>query len=167
MSKVVGICEKCGKKMRNGVFTAVVNTPYQGKGKMCGECAIGMNQQKLNSNMKAEKIAINSIKLMTVGDVPKGMEVLGIASGSTVRARSAFSGVGADFQKTFGGEVTVFTELLEKARQEALYRCQIAAYRMGAEMVVQVRFSSSTIDIGTSEVTAYGTALKRSELTVA
>lgn len=59
-----------------------------------------------------------------------------------------------------GGELTAYTELMTEAREEALNRMKLHARSLGANGIVNVRFESSSISVGTAEVYAYGTAVK-------
>lgn len=84
---------------------------------------------------------------------------LGIVQGSTVRAKH----VGKDFlsgiKNIFGGELGAYTELLEESRQEAIQRMKQQAAAKGANAVLNVRFTTSTISAGAAEILAYGTAV--------
>lgn len=84
---------------------------------------------------------------------------LGIVQGSTVRAKH----VGKDFlsgiKNIFGGELGAYTELLEESRQEAIDRMQEQAKAKGANAILNVRFTTSTISAGAAEILAYGTAV--------
>ena len=87
-------------------------------------------------------------------------EILGIARGSTVRARN----VGADFiaglKNLVGGEVSEYTKLQAHSREQALQRMINDAKRLRADAVINVRITTSMIMNGMSEILAYGTAVK-------
>lgn len=104
------------------------------------------------------------IELLTVETIPEGMEPVGIARGSTARARNAIADFGAGLKNVVGGEVVSYTKLIADAREQALQRLGIDAAKMGADMVVGVRFTSTTVDTGISEILAYGTALKKIDM---
>lgn len=87
-------------------------------------------------------------------------ENLGIARGSTVRARHLGRDIFAGLKNLVGGEISEYTRLLADAREEAYQRMVLDANRMGAEGVVNVRFTTSTVMQGCSEILAYGTAVK-------
>ena len=94
-------------------------------------------------------------------DVP-GMTIEtnhGIVTGSTVRAKHLGRDVMAGLKSLLGGELRGYTELLGEARQEAIERMKGEALQRGANAVVNVRFSTSTIMQGASELFAYGTAV--------
>ncbi|MBL1281363.1 MAG: YbjQ family protein [Fluviicola sp.] len=90
------------------------------------------------------------------------VEILGIARGSTVRARSIGRDIFAGFKNIVGGEISEYTKLQAQSREEALERMIKDAEQLGADAIVNVRFSTSTIMQGASEVLAYGTAVKLS-----
>jgi uncharacterized protein YbjQ (UPF0145 family) len=87
-------------------------------------------------------------------------ETLGIARGSTVRARHLGRDIFAGLKNLVGGEISEYTRLLADAREEALQRMVLDAGRMGADAVIMVRFTTSTVMSGCSEILAYGTAVK-------
>jgi uncharacterized protein YbjQ (UPF0145 family) len=83
---------------------------------------------------------------------------LGIVRGITVRSRSIFGNIGAVLQTIVGGNITLYTELCEKARNEA-YEIMIQhAEHMGANAVVGMRYDANDVANGVTEVLAYGTA---------
>ena len=83
----------------------------------------------------------------------------GVVTGSTVRAKNVFKDIGAGLKNIVGGELKAYTELLQESRNEALFRmCSEAASR-GANAVVNVRFATSSVAGGASELLAYGTAV--------
>lgn len=87
-------------------------------------------------------------------------ESLGIARGSTVRARHLGRDIFAGLKNLVGGEISEYTRLMADAREEAYQRMVLDAGRMGADAVVNVRFTTSTVMQGCSEILAYGTAVK-------
>jgi len=89
----------------------------------------------------------------------KIVRYLGVARGITVRSRNVFGTIGAQFQSLFGGNITLYTGLAERARQEAydLMIRQASAY--GANAVIAMRYDANEIAAGITEVLAYGTAV--------
>ncbi len=85
---------------------------------------------------------------------------LGIARGSTVRARHLGRDIFAGLKNLVGGEISEYTKLLTEARDEALNRMVLDADRLGADAVVNVRLMTSAVMQGCSEILAYGTAVK-------
>ncbi len=87
-------------------------------------------------------------------------EFYGVVSGSTVRAKHIGRDLMASLKNLVGGELKGYTELLQEARQEALQRMLAQAQNLGANAVVNVRFSTSSVAQGAAELFAYGTAVK-------
>jgi uncharacterized protein YbjQ (UPF0145 family) len=87
-------------------------------------------------------------------------EFFGVVSGSTVRAKHIGKDIMAGLKNIVGGELKGYTELLQEARQEALERMIRQAESVGANAVVNVRFSTSNITQGAAELFAYGTAVR-------
>jgi uncharacterized protein YbjQ (UPF0145 family) len=83
----------------------------------------------------------------------------GIVTGSTVRAKHVGRDIMAGLKNIVGGELKGYTELLQEARNEALERMIEQAKSMGANAVVNVRFATSSVTQGASELFAYGTAV--------
>lgn len=88
------------------------------------------------------------------------VEFYGVVSGSTVRAKNVGRDLLAGLKNIVGGELTSYTELLTEARNEALNRMIAQAESVGANAVVNVRFSTSSIAQGAAELFAYGTAVR-------
>ena len=87
-------------------------------------------------------------------------EAIGIARGSTVRARHLGRDIFAGLKNLVGGEISEYTKLLADAREEALARMIHDAENMGADAILNVRFTTSQVMAGSSEILAYGTAVK-------
>lgn len=87
-------------------------------------------------------------------------ETLGIARGSTVRSRNIGRDIFASLKNIVGGEIEEYTKLQADAREQALKRMISDAQRLGADAVVNVRFTTSVVAQGASEMLAYGTAVK-------
>lgn len=85
---------------------------------------------------------------------------LGMVQGNTVRAKHVGRDIMAGLKNIVGGELRGYTELLTDAREEASRRMIDAADALGADAVVNVRYSTSSITAGASELFAYGTAVK-------
>jgi len=103
------------------------------------------------------------IQLLSIEIVPIGMKPLGLVRGSTARSRNIGRDITAVLKNVVGGEVKSYTQLMADAREEAIYRMQEDAARLDATMVVGVRFASSMITQGVSEMVAWGTAIGPSE----
>ena len=86
-------------------------------------------------------------------------EHLGLVQGSTVRTKHLGRDLMASVKNIFGGELRGYTELLQEAREEAVNRMQQQAESIGANAVLNVRFSTSSVAQGAAELFAYGTAV--------
>ena len=84
---------------------------------------------------------------------------LGVVRGITVRSRSVLGTIGATLQTLRGGNITLFTELCEKSREEAFEIMVRHASDLGATGIVAVRYDATEIQSGVSEVLCYGTAV--------
>lgn len=87
------------------------------------------------------------------------VEVKGLVEGNTIRAKHLGRDIGAAFKNLVGGEIQSYTQLLSEARSEALQRMVAAAQGIGANAVVNVRFTTSQVASGAAELFAYGTAV--------
>ena len=87
------------------------------------------------------------------------IEVLGIARGSTVRARNVGQDIFAGLKNIIGGEISEYTKLQAQSREQALQRMKDDAERIGANAIVNVRLTTSMVMQGCSEILAYGTAV--------
>lgn len=88
------------------------------------------------------------------------VQFYGVVSGSTVRAKHIGRDLMAGLKNIIGGELKGYTELLQEARNDALERMTQQAESLGANAVVNVRFSTSSIAQGAAELFAYGTAVR-------
>ncbi len=88
------------------------------------------------------------------------IESLGIARGSTVRSRNIGRDIFASLKNIIGGEIEEYTKLQADAREQALQRMIADAKNMGADAIVSVRFTTSVVTQGASEILAFGTAVK-------
>jgi uncharacterized protein YbjQ (UPF0145 family) len=84
---------------------------------------------------------------------------LGLVQGSTVRAKHVGRDFMAGIKNIFGGELKGYTELLHESREEAIDRMRQQAKSIGANAILNIRFSTSTITQGASELYVYGTAV--------
>jgi uncharacterized protein YbjQ (UPF0145 family) len=98
----------------------------------------------------------------TANDLP-GFRIvrnMGIVRGIVVRSRSLFGTIGAGLQTLVGGNITLFTELCEKTRQEAFDLMLQHAAERGANAVLAMRYDANEVMQGVTEVLAYGTAVE-------
>jgi uncharacterized protein YbjQ (UPF0145 family) len=103
----------------------------------------------------------DDIIITTMNDLPgyEIVDVYGEVFGLIVRARNAFSNIGASFRTIAGGEVKGYTKLLAESRNHAVDRLKEAAAERGANAVIAMRFDCNEIGDIMSEVAAYGTAV--------
>lgn len=86
-------------------------------------------------------------------------ESLGLVRGIVVRSRSIFGNIGAAIQSLFGGNITLYTNLCEKARADAFRLIREQASDMGANAIIGMRYDANEVASGITEVLAYGTAV--------
>jgi uncharacterized protein YbjQ (UPF0145 family) len=89
--------------------------------------------------------------------------VLGLVQGNTIRAKHLGRDIGAGLKNLVGGELTAYTELLNEARTEATNRMIGQAQSLGANAVINVRYTTSAVAGGAAELYAYGTAVVLSQ----
>ncbi|MCL0079511.1 YbjQ family protein [Dehalococcoidia bacterium] len=87
------------------------------------------------------------------------VKTLGIARGSTIRAKHMGKDIVAGFRGIVGGEITEYTKLMAQSREEAMQRMVEQAEKMGANAIVGTRFTTSMVAAGAAEFLAYGTAV--------
>ena len=84
---------------------------------------------------------------------------LGVVRGIVVRSRSVIGNIGASIQAVFGGNITLYTDLCERAREDAFNLMLAHAGKLGANAVIGVRYDATEIGPGITEVICYGTAV--------
>jgi uncharacterized protein YbjQ (UPF0145 family) len=107
-------------------------------------------------------MAINSDKVTTAFELPgyRVVQNFGIVRGIIVRSRSIVGSIGAALQTLFGGNITLYTQLCERARDDAYQLMLRHARELGANAVIGMRYDATEIGAGISEVLAYGTAVR-------
>ena len=100
--------------------------------------------------------------LTTTEHIPKKeiVEILGVARGSTVRARNIGRALFAGLKNIIGGELSEYTKLQAESREQAIQRMVTDGERLGADAIINIRISTSVITQGAAEILAYGTAVK-------
>ena len=187
----LGNCRICDKQMKKGFWANIYDEPYWDDSTICRECGDKerpgslkekeaspeyIEQQRLlrEENERLAELRKNAVVLaknilVSTTDQIYGREItanLGIARGGTVRAKNAISDIGAGIKNVVGGEMKAYTQLMADAREQALQRMQIDAVMMEADAVVGVNFSTSMIDVGAAEITAFGTAVALAEVDI-
>ena len=87
-------------------------------------------------------------------------ETLGIARGNTVRAKHIGKDIMAGFRNIVGGEITEYTKMLAESREQSIDRIIVEAESLGADAIVGIRFTTSSVMQGAAELLVYGTAVK-------
>jgi uncharacterized protein YbjQ (UPF0145 family) len=87
-------------------------------------------------------------------------EEMGIVNGSTVRSKNFVSDLGQGLKSIVGGELKSYSDMMDKARQQATQRMIDQAVQMGADAIIGVRFTTSAIMAQAAEVLVYGTAIR-------
>lgn len=103
------------------------------------------------------------LNMVTTGNELSGYRIvrsLGMVRGIVVRSRSVIGTIGAGLQTLVGGNITIFTELCEKTREEAFELMLQHAAERGANAVVAMRYDANEVMQGVTEVLAYGTAVE-------
>ena len=90
----------------------------------------------------------------------KNIQTLELVFGSTVQTKNVFKDIGASLKNLIGGELASYTKMMDEARQIAITHMKEKAEALGADAVVNLRFSTSAVMDGAAEVTAYGTVVK-------
>ena len=98
----------------------------------------------------------------TTSEIPgkKIAKILGVVKGNTIRARHVGRDIAAGLKNIVGGEIKSYTEMTIKAREEAFNRMVNEAVDLKADAIVNIRFTTSVVMKGASEMLAYGTAVK-------
>jgi uncharacterized protein YbjQ (UPF0145 family) len=105
---------------------------------------------------------MNKIIISTTEKVPgkEIIEIVGIARGSTVRARNIGRDIFAALKNIIGGEIEEYTKLQAQSREQAMERMIVDAKNLEADAIVNIRITTSMVMQGASEILAYGTAVK-------
>lgn len=101
------------------------------------------------------------IPVTTTFEIPgaRVVRTLGVVRGIVVRSRSVFGNIGASLQTLVGGNITLWTELCELTRREAFDILVANAMALGANAIIGMRYDSTEVAPGATEVLAYGTAV--------
>ena len=98
--------------------------------------------------------------ITTTENIGRDYDILGLVKGSKVNSRHIGKDIGASFKTIVGGEIKGYTEMIEDAQNIAVGRMEDEAKKLGADAIVGMRLSTSSVMQSASEVTAYGTAVK-------
>ena len=144
-------CERCGKEYPSHYYFKTDD--------ICLECFSEMSAEEKDKAVYKSlmKHPMTSTAFNIDGyDIVKHM---GVVRGITVRSRSVFGTLGASLQTIVGGNITLFTELCEKSRDEAFEMMMSHAEKIGANAVIGIRYDTTEMMDGVTEVLCYGTAV--------
>jgi uncharacterized protein YbjQ (UPF0145 family) len=107
-------------------------------------------------------MAIFADRVTTAFELPgqRVVQNLGVVRGIVVRSRSLVGSIGAALQTLFGGNISLYTQLCERARDDAYQLMLKHARELGADAVIGVRYDATEVGPGITEVLAYGTAVR-------
>ncbi|MCI1959294.1 MAG: YbjQ family protein [Clostridia bacterium] len=101
------------------------------------------------------------MQYLNIDHIPgKEIEVLGLVKGTVVQSKNIGRDFMAGMKTLVGGEIKGYTEMLTEAREIAIDRMRTEAEALGADAIINIRFSSSSLMQGAAEILAYGTAVK-------
>jgi uncharacterized protein YbjQ (UPF0145 family) len=143
-------CEKCGQD-----FPSVY---YFKTDIICLDCYNKMNPEDQQTAVYKQLMKHPMTTTTFTIEGFKVVKQLGVVRGITVRSRSIFGTIGAGIQTIFGGNISLFTELCEKSRAEAFEMMVDHAKQIGANAVIGVRYDTTELMSGVTEVLCYGTA---------
>jgi uncharacterized protein YbjQ (UPF0145 family) len=144
-------CERCGREYPSHYYFKT--------DAVCLECFTGLGDAE---RLAVLQQALVEHPLASTTFTIEGYRVvrqIGVVRGLTVRSRSIFGTVGAALQTVVGGEITLFTELCERSRGEAFANMVAHAREAGANAIVGVRYDTTEVMDGVTEVLCYGTAV--------
>ncbi len=99
--------------------------------------------------------------LVTTEQIPgRQLELLGLVRGSTIQSKNIGRDIGSGLKSIVGGELQAYTAMLNDARDIATQRMTEDAQRLGADAIVCIRYSTSSVMQGAAEISVYGTAAK-------
>jgi len=144
-------CSKCGKEFPS-IYYFKTDT-------VCIECfnVLPPEEKQKEIYKKLMKHPMTTTTFTIEGY--KVVKQLGVVRGITVRSRSIFGTIGAGIQTIFGGNISLFTELCEKSREEAFDMMVDHAKQIGANAVIGVRYDTTELMSGVTEVLCYGPAV--------
>jgi uncharacterized protein YbjQ (UPF0145 family) len=135
----------------------------------CGTTAESLNQNLNQSSKQRDPkeghemdVTVNANMVTTAFELPgyRVARTLGLVRGVTVRSRSVFGTIGASLETLVGGNITLFEEMCETTREQALDLMMTHAVQRGANAVIGVRYDATEVMQGVTEVIAYGTAVQ-------
>ena len=145
-------CKKCGKESPSKYYFKTDT--------VCVECFEGLSDQDktiaLRDSLMKHPMTSTSYEI----EGHKIVKQFGVVRGITVRSRSIFGTLGASLQTIIGGNISLFTSLCEKTREEAFELMITHAEQIGGNAVIGVRYDATEVMEGVTEVLCYGTAVR-------
>ncbi len=166
-------CLKCGAVLGpeavESVEAGMIHCPAckykQERGEKCINCGVdiqGFKTTQMRRKLRQKKLSGDEMILTSIELIP-GWEIIehyGLVSGHTIRAKHIGKDILTSLKNLFGGELTAYTQLLQESRDEAVERMKAQARDLGANAIVNIRFSTSSVAQGAAELYAYGTAVR-------
>lgn len=166
-------CLKCGAVLDpeavESVEAGMIHCPAckykQKRGEKCINCGVdiqGFKTTQMRRKLRQKKLSGDEMILTNIELIP-GWEIVehyGLVWGNTIRAKHIGKDILASIKNFFGGELTAYTQLLQESRAEAVERMKAQARELGANAIVNIRFSTSSVAQGAAELCAYGTAVR-------
>lgn len=143
-------CERCGRDFPSTYYFAADH--------VCHECFAALSPEARLEARRPSGLARMTTTAFTIAGF-RVVKSLGVVRGITVRSRSVVGTIGAALQTLVGGEITLFTELCERTRQESFRLMAAHAEELGANAVIGVRYDANEVMDGVTEVLCYGTAV--------
>jgi uncharacterized protein YbjQ (UPF0145 family) len=145
-------CKKCGKEYPSAYY---FQTRF-----VCKPCYTAMNEEEKREANK-EQFLIDPALTTTTFNLEgyRVVKQLGVVRGIIVRSRSLFGTIGGALHTLVGGNITLFTELCEKTREEAFEMMITHAVEIGANAVIGIRYDATELMSSVTEVLCYGTAV--------
>jgi uncharacterized protein YbjQ (UPF0145 family) len=143
-------CENCEKEYPSEYYLATK--------KVCRECYDKMTPEERRKATQPKAIYAMTTTAFTI-DGYKIVRSLGVVRGVLVRSRSVFGTLGASLQTLVGGNITLFSELCERTRADAFEMMAEHAEEIEANAVIGIRYDTTEIMSGVTEVLCYGTAV--------
>lgn len=142
-------CTNCGSQMSDASA-------------FCPSCGAKIGGGASGTPVSTSSAPSQSILLLNMDYIPdKKISVLGLVKGNSAQSRNAGKDLMAGFKNMVGGEISGYSEMTATARELSLTRLKEAASALGADAVLNIRFTSASLSVqGIAEVAAYGTAVK-------
>ncbi|MFP4030180.1 MAG: heavy metal-binding domain-containing protein [Desulfococcaceae bacterium] len=150
-------CPKCNYRQKPSRSCIMCGMSFEDKPDAPPTPAPGPSGRPAAAPLRSGQMLLTNLEFVPGRTV---VEHFGLVSGNTIRAKNIGRDIMASIKNIFGGELKGYTALLQESREEALDRMKAQARQLGANAVVNVRFSTSSLAQGAAELYAYGTAVR-------